>query len=200
VSSFPFENLNGKLRALVTDTRFAQLQICSRLSILMNIPELKKKILRDRNSAAVAFCDTIINSHKKYIVHPIGNKMFIVEIFKNIPLPMIVRKSLQAAESYPNLRKLVNAVRSLPNSNADSERIFSYLPDSKMKKRNKLSAVSVNATCVLKSAMKMRNETALDMVIDENHLSCMTSDILYTVEAHQKCELRLQAGEIDKTA
>ncbi|KAK0071476.1 hypothetical protein PV326_001201 [Microctonus aethiopoides] len=103
-------------------------------------------------------------------------------------------------QSYPNLRKLVNAVRSLPNSNANSERIFSYLPDSKMKKRNKLSAVSVNATCVLKSAMKMRNETALDMVIDENHLSCMTSDILYTVEAHQKCELRLQAGEIDKTA
>ncbi|KAK0074401.1 hypothetical protein PV326_012478, partial [Microctonus aethiopoides] len=98
VSSFPFENLNGKLRALVTDTRFAQLQICSRLSILMNIPELTKKILRDRNSAAVAFCDTIINSHKKYIVHPIGNKMFIVGIFKNIPLPMIVRKSLQAAE------------------------------------------------------------------------------------------------------
>ncbi|KAK0165747.1 hypothetical protein PV328_004242 [Microctonus aethiopoides] len=69
----------------------------------------------------------------------------------------------------------------------DSERIFSYLPDSKTKKRNKLSAVSVNATCVLKSAMKMRNETALHMVIDENHLSRMTSDILYTVEPiHEK--------------
>ncbi|KAK0070730.1 hypothetical protein PV325_014158, partial [Microctonus aethiopoides] len=65
--------------------------------------------------------------------------------------------------SYPNLRKLVNAVRSLPNSNADSERIFSYLPDLKTKKRNRLSSASVNAICVLKSAMKMRHETALNM-------------------------------------
>ncbi|KAK0090238.1 hypothetical protein PV326_004193 [Microctonus aethiopoides] len=35
--------------------------------------------------------------------------------------------------SYPSLRKLVNAVRSLSNSNADSERVFSYLPDLKTK-------------------------------------------------------------------
>ncbi|KAK0071475.1 hypothetical protein PV326_001200, partial [Microctonus aethiopoides] len=68
------------------------------------------------------------------------------EICKRLP---INDPFLSKLKSYPNLRKLVNAVRSLPNSNADSERIFSYLPDSKTKKRNKLSAVSVNATCVL---------------------------------------------------
>ncbi|KAK0180578.1 hypothetical protein PV327_002945 [Microctonus hyperodae] len=101
-------------------------------------------------------------------------------------------------DSYPNLRKLVNAIRSLPNSNADSERVFSYLSDLKNKKRNKLSPAIINAICVLRSAMKMRNENAINMVLDENHLCRMTSEILYaTDEKHQKCELRLEGGEND---
>jgi len=40
----------------------------------------------------------------------------------------------QRTYKYPNLKSLLNAVRSLPNSNADSERIFSLLPDIKTKK------------------------------------------------------------------
>jgi len=49
---------------------------------------------------------------------------------------------------YPNLKYLLNAIRALPNSNADSERVFSFLTDVKRKNRNKLASVTVNAICV----------------------------------------------------
>jgi len=74
---------------------------------------------------------------------------------------------------YPNLKYLLNAIRALPNSNADSERVFSFLTDVKRKNRNKLASVTVNAICVT------RGETALSMKIDAKHLSLMSSDILY---------------------
>ena len=43
----------------------------------------------------------------------------------------------------PVLNKLVNAIRSLPNSNADAERMFSMLTAIKTKKRNKLPPSNV---------------------------------------------------------
>lgn len=49
---------------------------------------------------------------------------------------------------YPNLKSLLNAVRSLPNSNADPERTFSVLSGLKTKTRNRLSSTSVNVSCV----------------------------------------------------
>ncbi|EFN74057.1 hypothetical protein EAG_02586, partial [Camponotus floridanus] len=52
---------------------------------------------------------------------------------------------------YPNMKFLLNAVRSLPNSNADPGRKFSLLTDLKTKKRNELSSACINASCVLKS-------------------------------------------------
>jgi len=82
-------------------------------------------------------------------------------------------------DKYPNLKSVLNAVRSLPNSNADSERMFSLLGDLKTKKRNKLSSNTVNAICVLKSALKTRNETCINMKIEEKHLSLMSPDKLY---------------------
>ena len=44
---------------------------------------------------------------------------------------------------YPALSKLVNAIRSLPNSNVDAERVFSMLSVIKTKKRNKLHPSNV---------------------------------------------------------
>lgn len=82
-------------------------------------------------------------------------------------------------DKYPNLKCLLNAVRSLPNSNADAERMFSILTNVKTKARNKLSTDSVNAMCVLKSALQTRKETVLDMKINSEHLSFMPSNILY---------------------
>jgi len=99
-------------------------------------------------------------------------------------------------DKYPNLKSLLNAVRSLPNSNADSERIFSLLPDIKTKKRNKLSSVTVNATCVIKSALKARRETAVDINIHERHLYLMATNNLYSAcPKKQKSHLRLYAAD-----
>jgi len=47
---------------------------------------------------------------------------------------------------YPNLRSLLNAIRTLPNSNADPERIISMLTNLKTNRRNRLSPASINAT------------------------------------------------------
>lgn len=80
---------------------------------------------------------------------------------------------------FSNLRSLVNSIRAFPNSNADSERVFSMLTDIKTKKRNCLSSKVVNAICVLKSALKARGENALNIKIDTEHLSYMSSDKLY---------------------
>jgi len=57
--------------------------------------------------------------------------------------------------------------------------MFFLLSDLKTKKRNKLSSDTVNATCVLKSALKTRNETCINMKIEEKHLSLMSPDKLY---------------------
>jgi len=106
------------------------------------------------------------------------------------------KQIFQRTHKYPNFKSLVNAVRSLPNSNADSERIFSLLPDIKTKKRNKLSSVTVNATCVIKSALKARRETAVDININEKHLSLMSANNLYSAcPKKQKNHLRLYAAD-----
>ncbi|EZA58879.1 General transcription factor II-I repeat domain-containing protein, partial [Ooceraea biroi] len=69
----------------------------------------------------------------------------------------IVQRQLpNSIYKYPNLRNILNAVRSFPNSNADPERMFSILTELKSNTRNKLSSTCVNATCVLKSALKNR--------------------------------------------
>lgn len=81
---------------------------------------------------------------------------------------------------YPNLRAVLNTIRSLPNSNTDPESISLFLSDIKAKKRNKLSLASINAICVLKSALRTREETILDMKIDAKHFALMSSDKLYT--------------------
>ncbi|KYN11368.1 hypothetical protein ALC57_16481 [Trachymyrmex cornetzi] len=81
-------------------------------------------------------------------------------------------------DKYPNLTKVLNTIRSLPNSNADSERTFSFLNDLKTKKRNKLLPNSVNASCILTSALKARGETCLTVTIEEKHLSRMSGNIL----------------------
>jgi len=80
---------------------------------------------------------------------------------------------------YPTLRNVLSAVRALPNSNADPERMFLILTDLKSQKRNKLSSATVNASCVIKSALKTRGETAISMTISKQHLSRMLSNKLY---------------------
>lgn len=98
---------------------------------------------------------------------------------------------------YPNLTNVVNTIRSLPNSNADPERMFSLLSDLKTKKRNKLSSSSVNAICVLKSALKARGETSKDIRVEEKHLSLMSADKLYARSVKkQNSILKIHADNI----
>lgn len=82
----------------------------------------------------------------------------------------ILKRQCYNIFKYPNLRLFVNAIRSLPHSNANSERAFSMLTNLKTKTRNRLLSISVNAACVLKSVLKTRNETALNMKITNIHL------------------------------
>ncbi|EZA47182.1 hypothetical protein X777_16586 [Ooceraea biroi] len=42
------------------------------------------------------------------------------------------------------------------------------------KKRNNLSSTSIYALCVVKSALRTRKETAVNIKIDEKHLSLMS--------------------------
>lgn len=91
----------------------------------------------------------------------------------------ILKSQCNSIFKYPNLTSFINAIRSLPNSNADPERTFSLLTDLKTKKRNRLSAASINATCVFKSALKTRGETALTMKITQRHIQLMCTENLY---------------------
>ncbi|KYN49991.1 hypothetical protein ALC62_00018, partial [Cyphomyrmex costatus] len=96
---------------------------------------------------------------------------------------------------------LLNAIRSLPNSNADPERMFSILSHVKNKKRNKLSSTSVNANCVFKSALNARGETCLNLMIDEKHLSLMSAQNLYASAAKKnKSTLTLYAADDNDVA
>lgn len=94
---------------------------------------------------------------------------------------------------YPNLTNVLNAVRALPNSNADPERVFSLLSDIKTKKRNKLSSATVNALCVIKSAFKARGETAINMKIEDKHLSLLSTKKAHTIK--KRSALRLYAAD-----
>jgi hypothetical protein len=117
--------------------------------------------------------------------------------FDNMWIKILQSKNNMGEIKYPNLTALVNTVRSLPNSNADSERIFSFLTDIKTKKRNNLPSASVNAICVIKSALRTRGESYKSMEIDENDLSLISSDIVYKIPIKKKSSLTLYSAADD---
>lgn len=92
---------------------------------------------------------------------------------------MITTKDAEDKFKYPTLMKLVNAIRSLPSTNINTERMSSMLSDVRTKKRNKLYPIHVQALCVLKSSLKARGQTARTMTIDARHLALMTTQNLY---------------------
>ncbi|KAL6419177.1 hypothetical protein ACFW04_014054 [Cataglyphis niger] len=68
----------------------------------------------------------------------------------------------------------------------------------KTKKRNRFLSTCINATCVIKSALKAREKTTLQMKIDEQHLSLMSADKLYkNFEEKKKNNLTFNAADID---
>ena len=83
---------------------------------------------------------------------------------------------------FPNLAKLVEAVLSLPHSNAEAERIFSIVSDVKNKKRNKLGNDTVSAICVARSSFQANNINCVNFEIDSRHLELHNSSNLYTTQ------------------
>ncbi|KOC60028.1 hypothetical protein WH47_09168 [Habropoda laboriosa] len=59
---------------------------------------------------------------------------------------------------FPHLSSLLSTVRCLPHSNAESERIFSMLPDIKSKKRNKIGVDLLNSMRVVRTSLKARGD------------------------------------------
>ncbi|XP_066587622.1 protein FAM200A-like [Prorops nasuta] len=92
---------------------------------------------------------------------------------------------------YPQLRKLLSVVRSLPHSNAEAERCFSMLPDIKSKKRNRLVHETVNATCVIKYALRVSNETPISMNITKKHLQIMKNNLYESHNVKPESSLHL---------
>ncbi|XP_066598916.1 zinc finger protein 862-like [Prorops nasuta] len=115
------------------------------------------------------------------------------EMWKNI-----LKTNNNGTVKYPNLTKLLSAVRCLPHSNADPERTFSVLSDLKTIKRNRFSENSVNSTCVFKNALKAKKFKAINMEITEKHINLMNSKDLYkTVEKKNQNSLTLYPANSD---
>ncbi|XP_066583780.1 protein FAM200A-like [Prorops nasuta] len=91
----------------------------------------------------------------------------------------ILKIDINGSKNWPNLSKLLSKVRCLPHSNADPERTFSVLSDLKTRKRNRLSADSVNSACVFKSALKAKKRKAIDIELSDKHIALMDSKNLY---------------------
>ncbi|XP_076284710.1 zinc finger protein 862-like [Lasioglossum baleicum] len=95
-----------------------------------------------------------------------------------------MQKNSDNCPIFPHLTSLVNAVRCLPHSNAEAERVFSLLPDIKNKKRNKLGPHLLNSICVVRTALKARQESSRTMSIDDGHLRLMSGKHLNTSPPH----------------
>ena len=71
-------------------------------------------------------------------------------------------------KSFPDLAELAERVISLSHSNADSERIFSWISDVKTKKRNRLKKKSIEAVLVTKSQLRTKETVCYEYVPTDN--------------------------------
>ncbi|XP_066598799.1 zinc finger protein 862-like [Prorops nasuta] len=175
------ENLNifEKDKALFDQDReassFQLLQLCRRLGTFS-----ENTIIKEWESLyAKESCDV-----KKY-----WSKLEFDDMWKAICSAQHENKEIR----YPQLRKLLNLVRSLPHSNAEAERCFSMLPDIKSKKRNRLVHDIVNATCVIKYALRRSKETPISMNITKKHLQLMKNDLYQSHDAKPRSSLNVYA-------
>lgn len=80
---------------------------------------------------------------------------------------------------FPTLELLIEAIFSLPHSNAEAERIFSIVTDVKCKKRNRLSNSTLSAICIVRSSFQSSNINCINFNIDSTHLELHNSQHLY---------------------
>ncbi|KYN10052.1 hypothetical protein ALC57_17824, partial [Trachymyrmex cornetzi] len=92
---------------------------------------------------------------------------------------ILAHKDFNDEIMFPNLQLLVEAVLSLPHSNAEAERIFSIVTDAKNKKRNRLSNDTVSTICVTRSSFQAEGINCTNFEIDPRYLELHNSQNLY---------------------
>jgi hypothetical protein len=88
-------------------------------------------------------------------------------------------KDINDEKMFPTLELLVEAVLSLPHSNAEAERIFSIVTDVKSKKRNRLSNETISAICKVRSYFQSENINCINFEPDTRHLEFHNTQNLY---------------------
>ena len=80
---------------------------------------------------------------------------------------------------FPTLFTLIEIIMFLPHSNAEGERVFSFLNEIKTLKKNKYIPETVCGIAIIKSAMRARGETALTYRVTESQIAKHNSENLY---------------------
>lgn len=88
-------------------------------------------------------------------------------------------KDINDEKMFPTLELLVEAILSLPHSNAEAERIFSIVTDVKIKKRNRLSNTTTSAICKIRSYFQSENINCTSFEPDTRHLELHNTNNLY---------------------
>ena len=97
-SCFPFEDLNGKLKKLVKGTRYAELQVCSGVSMLMKLSELKVNI--PEQGQVSKFCVKMFESNRGRKETNIGHRLAIIgKVTKKIEIPEFVQDALNRSHA-----------------------------------------------------------------------------------------------------
>lgn len=75
---------------------------------------------------------------------------------------------------FSNIASLAILILTLPHSNAETERIFSFMVDSKTKKRNRMGPELLDSILFVNSNLKAKDKSCLDFAkeIDETHIAC----------------------------
>ena len=83
---------------------------------------------------------------------------------------------LEESPVFENLSSLAKIILTLPHSNAETERIFSMVCDTKSKKRNKMDIELLTSLISITSSLQAQNKDCRDYEINEKHLAfhCQT--------------------------
>lgn len=108
--------------------------------------------------------------------------------------PMDIGEYWQKMSSkMPTLSRLARVTMILPHGNAEVERVFSLLPNLVTKKRSNLSATTINAIVVIKSAMASNNVSSRNFEVTQALLEKVA-------KAKQAYELRLKSEMEEEAA
>lgn len=88
-------------------------------------------------------------------------------------------KDFNGDKLFSTLELLVEAVFSLPHSNAEAERIFFTVSDVKNKKRNRLSNDTVFAICITRSSFQNQGINCFNFEVEPRHLELHNAENLY---------------------